>query len=88
MKDKLEITKVVVHNMTGYAIGAATGQFFRTFRRHSDNKTVELLIDVSTLITVFAVSALAHEPVRDYTDAQIDKAAAWWKENVTPKLQK
>lgn len=71
-----QFVKAVTNNLTGYALGAAAAEFLRSNRRHSDKVAVELLIDVATFVTAGAIAGVIHEPVRAYTDAQIDKGAA------------
>jgi hypothetical protein len=84
--DKVQLTKTVVNNMTGYSIGAAVTCFFSANRRHSDNKILDLAIDLSTFVTTMAVGGTIHNPVKAHTDAKIDDLVAWWTTNVTEKM--
>jgi hypothetical protein len=78
--DKIELTKRIVNQMTGYSIGAATAAFLHNNRKHSDKLIIEIILDLSVFVTAIAVGGVVHEPIRDYTDAQIEKAFAKWEE--------
>lgn len=80
---RIEIARTIVHHMIDYGIGVAGTAFFREHRSHSDNKAIELALDVSTFLTVVAVSGTVREPVHAHTDAQIDQLIVWWNKNVT-----
>lgn len=79
---KVEITKTVAHNMIGYSVGAAATAFFATNRRHSDNVAVEILINVSTVVTAIAAGGVATKPLNVQIDDTIDSVVDWWNATV------
>lgn len=73
--NKTQIAKAVVNNLVGFGVGAATKTIVQSnIPRHS-NPIVNTVIGASIVVTSWAVSGTAMEPVRAHTDREIDKIA-------------
>lgn len=73
--DRTKIAKAVVNSFVGFGVSATTGTIVRNnIPRHS-NPAVDAAIGVSIYLTSMAVAGTIKQPVRDYTDAQIDHIA-------------
>lgn len=71
--NKIEITKIVVTNLNGFAVGTATKTVFRTLVPHGSNAIVNIITDASILVAGFSVGSLLMKPVNKHTDEAIDK---------------
>lgn len=71
--NKPAIVKAVVNNATGFVVGTSVANIIRASVPRHENKAVDLAVSAACLITGFAVTGMAHEAIRDYTDRKIDE---------------
>lgn len=78
---KLDCTKAVVT----FIVGAGTTKIVSSIVQN--NTARESIIDKVTVTAGSVVlGMMAADATKLYTNAKIDAAAAWWKENVTNKV--
>lgn len=80
--DKIQLAKAIINNMTAYSVGAAVGVFLSNNRKHSDNKALELSIDLSTLVTSWVVTGVVHDALIPWTDAHVDEIVNWYRTKI------
>lgn len=79
----LSVTKFAVSAIVGSGTSKILGAIIR------NNVTPEKVTDqVAIAGATFVVGAMVAEKTKEYTDRQIDEIAAWYQENVKPRLQK
>lgn len=72
---KRNIAKVIVRNMNGFLVGSAATGVLRTHAPRTNNAALNIAIDLSVVISGWAVSGAALEPVNAHADREIDKIA-------------
>lgn len=74
---KLELTKTVAT----FIVGVGTSKIVSGIVQHNTNPE-KLSDQVSIAAASLVIGSMAADATRKYTDAGIDKVAAWYKENV------
>lgn len=83
-----EIAKTTVNLMTNLTIGTVTGNIIKSYRNHSDNQAIEIILDIATVVTSYAVADIVGEPVRRYTNEKVEVVSAWCTKVKTRKSAK
>lgn len=79
---KTDIAKTVVAHITSAGVGMAATAFIQNNRQHSDNKAAEFALDVTSVVTAYAVAELVRDAVRETTNKKIDDIVSWWDMNI------
>lgn len=74
--DNVQIAKNIVGQMTGFAVGSASMNIFRSNVSPSENPALDLLVKASVFVGSWAVSGTVMKPVRVHTDQKVDEIAA------------
>lgn len=73
--NKTQIAKAVVNNLVSLGVSSATGSIVKNNVSRHPNPIVNTVIGISIGVTSYALSGTIMEPVRNYTDREIDKIA-------------
>lgn len=74
---KLQFAKDAASLVVGASTARVVGQIIR------NNTDVETVTDqVATMAAAFALGGMAADAAKEYTDAQIEKAADWYRKNL------
>lgn len=82
--DKIAIIKKAADIIVGAGVSKVVHGFIQNNTSPAANLPQQIAIATSSLV----IGGMAKELTSEYTGRQIDKAAAWWNENVKPKLKK
>jgi hypothetical protein len=83
------ITKIIINNLTGFAVGRASRNFISVLvPAASKYPVLRILTKTSVFVTSWIVSDMIHEHIRRHTQNKLADFEIWWKTNVTTKLNK
>lgn len=75
---KLELAKIVTSTIVGAGTGKIAGSIIR------NHVQIETVVDTVTVGSAsFVIGMMTADATKSYTNAKIDEAADWWKNNVT-----
>lgn len=70
--NKINITKAVLKQLTTIGTGAVVNSVVASHRAHSDNKVIETVYTVASIVTAYAAAGTALKPMHQYVDEQVD----------------
>lgn len=67
------IAKSIVNNMNGWIIGGVVTNIIKNYRPRFNNRALDLLADVSGVVTGWVVGKMVHDHIRRSAEQQVDK---------------